>query len=42
MGLDDVMKHLGVAVFAAGALLGLAQGDDVTAKTLRLLAGRQA
>jgi hypothetical protein len=37
-GLDDVTKGLGVAVYAAhGALLGLAQGDDVAAGMLRLL-----
>jgi hypothetical protein len=36
--LEDVTKRLGVAVFAPdGTLLGLAQGDDTSAETLRLL-----
>lgn len=40
LGFAGVTKQLGVAVFAKdGSLLGLAQRDDVTSETLRLLAG---
>jgi hypothetical protein len=38
LGLEDVSKQLGVAVFAAdGSLLGLAQGEQVADASLRLL-----
>ena len=38
LGLDDVTKRLGVAVFGPdGMLAGLAQDEEVTAETLRLL-----
>jgi hypothetical protein len=38
LGLSDVTKQLGVAVFAAdGTLLGLAQGEGPQVETLRLL-----
>lgn len=38
VGLDDVTKQLGVAVFAAdGTLVGLAQGEKVADDTVRLL-----
>jgi hypothetical protein len=42
VGLDDVTKQLGVAVFASdGNLCGLAQGEDVMRETLRLLAAAE-
>ncbi len=38
LGLDDVTKRLGVAVFAEdGVLQGIAQGEDAATETLRLL-----
>jgi len=40
LGLTDVTKQLGVAVFAAeGSLIGIAQVEDVAAETIGLLRG---